>query len=42
MAVVIRAHHELPIQSVVVVMDVLKNSGVTQVGLLTKPAGPEG
>jgi biopolymer transport protein ExbD len=42
LAVVIRAHRELPVQAVVGVMDILKDTGVTRVGLLTKPGEPEG
>ncbi len=37
LAVLVRAHNGLPIQRLVGIMDTLKNTGVAQVGLVTKP-----
>lgn len=37
LAVLVRAHHELPIQELVGIMDVLKTAGISRVGLVTKP-----
>ena len=38
LAVVLRAHKELPVQEAVRVMDVLKKAGITRVGLLSTEA----
>ena len=42
-AVVIRAHKELPVQKLVDVMDALKRAGITKVGVVSTapPAGPQ-
>lgn len=37
LAVVIRAHKEIPVQEIVNIMDALKASGITKVGIVTKP-----
>jgi len=40
LAVLVRAHKTLPVQEIVSVMDILKETGITQVGLATKPGTP--
>ena len=39
MGVVIKAHNELPVQELVVIMDTLRDAGVSKVGVVTKPSG---
>lgn len=36
-AVVLRAHRELPVQKFISVMDVIRRAGVTRVGVMTRP-----
>jgi biopolymer transport protein ExbD len=36
-AVVVRAHHELPVQRFINVMDVIARAGITKVGVMTRP-----
>lgn len=36
-AVVLRAHRELPVQKFISVMDVIRRAGVTKVGVMTRP-----
>ncbi len=36
-AVVVRAHRELPVQKFISVMDVIQRSGITKVGVMTRP-----
>jgi biopolymer transport protein ExbD len=37
LAVVIRAHKEIPVQEIVKIMDALKAADITRVGIVTKP-----
>jgi biopolymer transport protein ExbD len=37
LAVVIRSHHEIPVQEIVKIMDALKAANITRVGIVTKP-----
>ncbi len=36
-AVVVRAHRELPVQKFISVMDVIQRAGITKVGVMTRP-----
>lgn len=36
-AVVVRAHRELPVQKFISVMDVVQRAGITKVGVMTRP-----
>ncbi len=36
-AVVLRAHRELPVQKFISVMDVIRRAGITRVGVMTRP-----
>ena len=36
-AVVIRPHRDLPVQKFIGIMDILKQSGITKVGVMTRP-----
>lgn len=38
-AVVVRAHKELPVQQLVSVLDALKKAGITKIGVVTQPDG---
>jgi len=37
MAVIVKAHHRLPIQDVIAIMDILREAGVTHTSIVTKP-----
>ena len=39
-SVVIRAHEGLPVADLVAIMDVIKNAGITRVGVVTKSESP--
>jgi biopolymer transport protein ExbD len=39
MAVIVKAHHLLPIQDVVGIMDILREAGVAHTSIVTKPEG---
>jgi biopolymer transport protein ExbD len=36
-AVVVRAHRDLPLQKFISVMDVVQRAGITKVGVMTRP-----
>ncbi len=36
-AVVLRAHRELPVQKFISVMDIIRRAGITKVGVMTRP-----
>ena len=41
LAILVRSHQALPVQTLVELMDIFKESGVTKVGVVTRSAGAE-